>query len=136
MSEDEYDRSSRIDLEAQKKLSAEVSVLRSQLERLERIKTKNEEGLTSCVRILCYLVVVGLFIAVGLIILVVGLNAIPLKDNELLISVILLVIVGILALLIVARNTPQALLGLIFGGLAVSCFVVGLVSFGFEKIFQ
>jgi hypothetical protein len=136
MSEDDFDKSSRLDLEAQKALSSQVSQLRSQLERLDRSKTKNEEALTSCVRILCYFVVVGIVVTVGLITLVVGYNVVPIKEKEFLVSVVLLVFAAILALLALARNTPHALLGVIFGGLGISCFVLGLVIFWFEKIFQ
>ena len=133
---DAFDKSAKMDLEAQQKLSSEVSSLRRQLEQVTRAKARNEESLTSCVRVLCYLVVVGLFVAVGLVILVVGLNVVPLKEKEFLVSVVILVFVGILVLLILARNTPQALLGLIFAGLGVSCFAAGLVVVGFGKMFQ
>ncbi len=124
------------DIEAQKKLITEVRSLRSQFELLERSKLKNEEGLTSCIRIWCYLIIVGLFVTVGLVIIVLALNVVPMKEKEFLVSVVLLVFGAILALLIVARNHPQALIGLISAGLAVSCFVLGLVSFGFGKMFQ
>lgn len=136
MSEDDFDKASRMDLEAQRTLSTQVSNLRGQLARLERSKSKNEEGLTSCIRVLCYFVVIGIFVTVGLVILVVGLNVVPIKEKEFLLSVVLLVFVAIIALLALARNTPQALIALIFGGLGISCFVLGLVTIWFGKIFQ
>ena len=136
MNDDPFDTSTKVDLESQRSMSSEMSNLRSQLEHVKRTKARNEENLTSCVRVLCYLVVVGLFIAVGLVILVVGLNVVPLKEKEFLVSVVLLVFFGILALLILARNTPQALLGLIFAGLGISCFAAGLAVVGFGKMFQ
>lgn len=133
---DEFDEVIRLDLEAQQRLSTEVSSLRSQLEHVTRNKARNEENLTSCVRMLCYLVIVGLFVTVGLVVLVVGLNVVPLKEKEFLVSVVMLIFVAVLVLLVLARNNPQALIGLIFVGLGVSCFSAGLVVVGFGKIFQ